>query len=238
MNLVTRDYEGHPVMFNDVGWINATERANRLGRRVDKWLKSKETQDYIAALCQMTDTPKMGYVKTSKATLATGGGTWLHPKLAVPFARWLDPKFAIWCDTQIDGLIRNKDDWRKLRHISTSTSKVMDQTLQEVRRAAGKDTQSHHHVNEHRLINSLLTGEYEDLNRNTLPISQLDFLAHFEIRNTTMIRAGLSYEERKEALKAEALAWRQAHAIPYPVIAAPRKLGLSQMDLFNDGVAQ
>ena len=31
----------------------------------------------------------------------TGGGTWLHPKLAVDFARWLNPKFAVWCDEQI-----------------------------------------------------------------------------------------------------------------------------------------
>jgi len=30
------------------------------------------------------------------------GGTWLHRKLAVPFARWCDVRFAIWCDYQIE----------------------------------------------------------------------------------------------------------------------------------------
>ena len=32
-------------------------------------------------------------------------GTWLHPKLAVHFARWLDPKFAVWCDEQIEQIL-------------------------------------------------------------------------------------------------------------------------------------
>ena len=32
-------------------------------------------------------------------------GTWLHPKLAIHFARWLDPKFAVWCDEQIEQLL-------------------------------------------------------------------------------------------------------------------------------------
>ena len=35
-------------------------------------------------------------------------GTWLHPKLAVHFARWLDPKFAVWCDEQIEALLNGK----------------------------------------------------------------------------------------------------------------------------------
>ena len=43
----------------------------------------------------------MRYLKTKRGQ---GGGTWLHPKLAVRFAQWLDPKFAVWCDMQINSL--------------------------------------------------------------------------------------------------------------------------------------
>lgn len=35
-------------------------------------------------------------------------GTWLHPKLAVAFARWLDDDFAVWCDLHIDALLRGE----------------------------------------------------------------------------------------------------------------------------------
>ena len=32
-------------------------------------------------------------VKVKVGAPETGGGTWLHPKLAVPFSRWLDINF-------------------------------------------------------------------------------------------------------------------------------------------------
>lgn len=38
----------------------------------------------------------------------TGGGTWLHPKLGIAFARWLDPFFALWCDEQIESILRRE----------------------------------------------------------------------------------------------------------------------------------
>ncbi|HDS1582158.1 TPA: KilA-N domain-containing protein [Stenotrophomonas maltophilia] len=41
-----------------------------------------------------------------RATRGRGGGTWFHPKLAVHFARWLSTEFAVWCDLQIDELLR------------------------------------------------------------------------------------------------------------------------------------
>ena len=36
------------------------------------------------------------------------GGTWAHPKLAVFFARWLDVKFAVFCDMVIDDILNKK----------------------------------------------------------------------------------------------------------------------------------
>lgn len=104
--LVLATYNGQQLSFQDDGWFNATRAAERFGKRVDHWLSNAETKQYIAALCEMTDTRKSGYVRTSKATIANGGGTWLHPKLAVPFARWLDLRFAVWCDEQIDRILR------------------------------------------------------------------------------------------------------------------------------------
>lgn len=37
-----------------------------------------------------------------------GGGTWLHPKLAIRFAQWLDADFAVWCDEQIEHLLHGR----------------------------------------------------------------------------------------------------------------------------------
>ena len=52
----------------------------------------------------------IGLVKTKSGSPENGGGTWLHPKLAVQFARWLDVDFAVWCDLHIDALLRGELD--------------------------------------------------------------------------------------------------------------------------------
>lgn len=114
-NIIKHQFQGQAVSFNTDGWINATEVAKRFNKRLDHWLENAETLDYVKALAEVTsgkksnivDTRKSGYVKTSKARMDRGGGTWLHPKLAVAFARWCDAKFSVWCDLQIDELIRS-----------------------------------------------------------------------------------------------------------------------------------
>lgn len=50
----------------------------------------------------------VGLVRTKAGSPQFGGGTWLHPKLAVVFARWLDIGFAVWCDLHIDALLRGE----------------------------------------------------------------------------------------------------------------------------------
>lgn len=41
-----------------------------------------------------------------RTVLGRNGGTWLNPKLAVAFARWLDDDFGVLCDAQIDAILR------------------------------------------------------------------------------------------------------------------------------------
>lgn len=214
MNLVTRDYQGHAIVLQDDGWFNATQAAAQMGRRVDVWLKTHETQEYIKALCEITNTTEKGYLKTKRGAT---GGTWLHPKLAVRFAQWLDPRFAVWCDAQIDSLIRGKDDWRKLRHQSASSFKVANDLLKLVREANGKETESHHYSNEARLINWALTGEFKGVDRDQCTSADLDLLAHLQERNAVLIGRGLQYDQRKPIIKQYAMDWRMAHA---PQLAA------------------
>lgn len=36
----------------------------------------------------------------------TRPGTWIHRIVALEYAKWLDPEFAIWCNVKIDELLR------------------------------------------------------------------------------------------------------------------------------------
>lgn len=103
--IITRDYQGQPFLFREDGYFNMTKAAQHFGKRVQDFLDNKATQDYCATLASC-----LNHADWRELTFATRGryhgGTWGHPKLAVFFARWLDVKFAVWCDMVIDDLIR------------------------------------------------------------------------------------------------------------------------------------
>ena len=107
-DIVSTEFDHSLMSFNEDGWFNATQAAAKFGKRVDNWLRLEETQAYITALAEFSNTSDVRDSNTSvlkcepKSLLKTkrgnNGGTWLHPKMAVAFARWLDPKFGVWCD--------------------------------------------------------------------------------------------------------------------------------------------
>lgn len=130
--IIPLEYNGYSVRFNDDGWINATDVAAKFGKEPTAWLRQIDVLEYLAALSKKLF-PNSGFVteineikrldstssasrtkvlrfvkKTGLVKTKTGqeGGTWLHPKLAVRFARWLSVDFEIWCDEQIDALLR------------------------------------------------------------------------------------------------------------------------------------
>lgn len=97
------------VSFRDDAFLNATAIAKQYGKRVGDYLRNDRTQEYIEALAEnLSRTRKITLNKKQLVAVKNGGtnnGTWLHPKLAIDFARWLDPKFAVWCDEQIEQLL-------------------------------------------------------------------------------------------------------------------------------------
>lgn len=97
------------VSFRQDGYLNATAIAAHFGKQPRDYLKTEQTQQYIAALADFLSTKRKILVKENQIVIVKNGGkergTWLHPKLAIHFARWLNPKFAVWCDEQIEQLL-------------------------------------------------------------------------------------------------------------------------------------
>ncbi|MGX9911758.1 KilA-N domain-containing protein [Bordetella bronchiseptica] len=118
--LITLEYDGMPVDFTGAAWFNATEVADRFGKRVDNWLRLAETKEYMTELAGVLNPSHQRELNTRnpgdliRTRRGAKGGTWMHPKLGVAFARWLDVRFAIWCDMQIDQILRGGlADWRR-----------------------------------------------------------------------------------------------------------------------------
>lgn len=220
--LVRTDYNGIVVSFTEDAWFNATEVAERFGKRANDFLSLPATKEYIAALDSdaVLNTRKSGISiaveprSWVKAKRGKNGGTWLHPDLAVQFARWIDVRFAIWCDRQIRGILTGAHphyDWKRMRHEATASYKVMGQILQMTRQRLGKTCAPHHYSNEARLINWALTGAFGKVDRDALSVGDLDLLAKLETLDSVLIGCGQSYEDRKGELERFAADQRTAH---------------------------
>lgn len=133
-NFISRTYDGSDVTFTQDGFFNATEFATRKGKKSIEWLRLASTQEYIEAVIAYHGRGEAVKVGKSHFDLASGEtspvetgaltvddlvitvqggaspGTWLHPLLAVAFARWLDIRFGVWCDDQIRLLLTGKTE--------------------------------------------------------------------------------------------------------------------------------
>ncbi len=210
--LVISKYSGHQLSYNEHGWLNATKAAACFNKRPVDWLNLDSTKEYISMLAEISNCEKISLLKTKRGR--HNSGTWFHPDLAVAFARWLDTRFSIWCDKQIKAILSGSHphyDWKRIRHQATTSHKIMDEALRVTREGQGKVSQKHHYINEARMINWALTGEFSVLDRDRVPEADLSLLATLEVRNTFMIVQGLPYKKRKSVLKTVAVDHRINH---------------------------
>ena len=102
----TYEYEGNPVSFSNNGaiMVSATQMAKPFGKLVGDWLRLKSTEEFVNALSSDMHIPISALVQVVKGGNAEQG-TWMHEDVALEFARWLSPKFAIWCNRRIKELL-------------------------------------------------------------------------------------------------------------------------------------
>lgn len=199
-NIVPFKYQGQPVRFNTKGWINATEAARSFGKRPVDWLRLDETKAYLEILANQLNCEPASLLETRRGRY--NSGTWLHPKLAVAFARWLDMRFSVWCDAQIDNLIHgNQDDWLHLRDSAAIGYQGMCDALNLTRQAQGKQSAPYHFMNEAKLINGVIYGEFKGRDRRDMNRTELREIGMLEQRNIFLIGQGLDYQQRKLALQ-------------------------------------
>ena len=99
------NYEGNPVSFStDNGiMVNATEMAKPFGKQPIDFLKNQQTTEFLDELSKLRILSLENLVKVQKG--GANPGTWMHEDVALEFARWLSPKFGIWCNDRIKELL-------------------------------------------------------------------------------------------------------------------------------------
>lgn len=108
--LTVREYLGNRIEFKMVDghiYANANQMANGFGgsSKLRDWKASNNTKKYIEAL-EKSNSNKLEKISLVYSEEGRNGGTWIHEKLVLNFARYLNVEFELWCDEQIATLLR------------------------------------------------------------------------------------------------------------------------------------
>lgn len=115
--------------------------AKPFGKRPSKWLELPSTKEFIKTYTTIMCPDNNNCLETVrksdsliKSIDGRNGGTWMHEDIALEFARWLCPAFAIWCNNRIKELLL--------------MGKVENNTFKSQRYIAGRNIMPGHHTPE------------------------------------------------------------------------------------------
>ena len=113
-------YNENPITFQigEATVVNATQMAKPFGKRPIDWMQNQQTKDFLNELSKVRKSTLTDLVQVTKG--GANPGTWFHEDVALEFARWLSPQFAIWCNDRIKELIK---------YGMTATSQTIDNIL-------------------------------------------------------------------------------------------------------------
>lgn len=106
MNKPVFIYKGFEITFQtDDGsvMVNATEMAKPFNASPAFWLRNQQAQEFLRSYCELRNRKSEDVLNVVHGD---GGGTWMHEDVALEFARWLSPSFAIWCNDRIKELLK------------------------------------------------------------------------------------------------------------------------------------
>lgn len=158
-NLIYREYNGTVFTFREDGYFNMTKAAKAFGKDLSNFMRLPSTVDYLEALSVIITDKEL--IKTQRGSgLLPQVGTWGHPKLAVFFARWLDPKFAVFCDAVIDDILNKKAELNITKPEQSMTMQV-PQTFPEALRLAAELAERNEYLEKE--VNLVTIDEYRAL---------------------------------------------------------------------------
>ena len=135
--IINLNYRGNSVpvkMVDGEPWVNLNAIGRPYHKEPNQWLKSEPAKEYVDAvelLDKQTDQNPSGEITQKKALSVQNGGknpgTWASELIALEFARWCDPAFAVWCNRQLRELITKGE--HKVDMQKESLKLKWDQTL-------------------------------------------------------------------------------------------------------------
>lgn len=186
------DYNNSGITFTgrDDVMINATEMAKAFGKRPVDWLRLPSTEDFIKTLSEVRKSHFTNLIVTQKGNYSDGTnqGTWFHEDVAIEFARWLSPEFAIWCNDRIKEILKNRisEQSEEIKRLQNMAPFPVCKRCVTVRTQANfLSTYTGHKIGQNKLFEILRQWEY--LQRNEThknePRQRYIDKGYFEVQN-------------------------------------------------------
>lgn len=115
-SIILHQFQGIAVGLNQKdGYINATKLCIAYNlqtgatKKPDNWLRTQRAKDNISYLAAVSQKRETELIIIRQGGSSDEQGTWIHPKLAIPFATWLSVEFEYQVSEWIDNWSKNKD---------------------------------------------------------------------------------------------------------------------------------
>lgn len=192
------------ALANESLFFNATEMAKHFGKRPDDFWKQEQNRDYLEALITLSGGNKNrdDFIVARKGKY---GGSYYHNDLALQFARWLSPMFAVQLDQWVKARIKQESEWQRERLESKTGFLPMTNAIQ----LAHDPVKPYHYSNECNMINRIALGmsakEFKlkygtDSVRDHVTPTEIEAITLLQQTNTGLISIGMTYQERKKHL--------------------------------------
>lgn len=99
---VARHKLGSIEFMRSDAYVALNDIAKPFGKRVDNWMRLQSTTSLLREFSQDPCYNGNPPIKTKEGR---GGGTFAHPDIAIQFAQWCSPGFALWVSRQIRHLL-------------------------------------------------------------------------------------------------------------------------------------
>lgn len=156
-NLQIYEYKGTPIEFEVIEgqvFANATEMCQAFGKRPVKWLELESTKRYIEAIKAKSE--KRTLVETRQG--GTNAGTWIHEKLIIKLAQWLDVDFEIWCDEKVAQIISTGTVTKPM--VELSTMQILEIAMQSEQQRMALENQNRQLMQKNEVLSE--KAEYVD----------------------------------------------------------------------------
>ena len=128
MELIIKKFKGVDIVFDENGWVNATQTAKNYGMDLSNFVRSKDFVKYSKSVEKIRNVN----ITELKNTIKGKGkkqGTYFHPFLAVVFARWISSDFAVQMDMWFEQKVREEIEFQK--NVINEQQLTIDELIEE-----------------------------------------------------------------------------------------------------------